>query len=124
MKKPDDLKSLGCIAHTAVCDCGGFSKDHTVEFQYWPNSEYGDSFSISTGLAHYLPWYKRLVVGLKYILGIDNTHCFYVETTLGQYEVDRLQKYINKVADNYQETPTVWLKRNDSQEWCTAPEED
>lgn len=105
MNQPCTLEELGCRVHTAVCDCGGFSKDHTVEFQYWPDKQYGDTFSISTGLAHYLPWYKRLAVGLKYILGIDNTHCFYVETTLGQNEVLRLQKYINEVASEFQELP-------------------
>ncbi len=105
MPQPYTLEELGCRVHTAVCDCGGYSKDHTVEFQYWPDKEHGDTFYISSALAHYLPWYKRLAIGLKYILGIDNTHCFYVETTLGQNEVLRLQKYINDVASEFQEVP-------------------
>lgn len=99
------LADLGCNQHKAVCRCGGFSKDHDVEFQYWPDPEFGDTFSISTGLNHFRPWYKRLWVGIKYILGIDNTHYFYVESELDGAGVRELSEWISAVAADYQEVP-------------------
>lgn len=99
------LEELGCKSHRAICRCGGHTKTHDVEFQYWPDAEHGDSFTISTSLNHFLPWYKRLWVGVKYILGIDNTYYFYTEAELDGKGVNELSKWISAVAADYKEIP-------------------
>lgn len=106
---------MECKEFHSVCRCGGHTKDHDVVFQYWPDQEYGDSFTISTGLGHYLPIWKRWWVGFKYFLGIDNTYVFYVEQDLDADGIKKLQAYINDVASTYSEGP---VKKNMT-EWPT-----
>lgn len=99
------VDELGGVEHVATCRCGGFSKDHDVVFHYWPDSQYGDELTITTGLCHFRPWYKRLWVAIKYTLGIDNTHHFYVENTLNEKSVKELAAFMNDVASKFKERP-------------------
>ncbi len=99
------LEELGCVEHKSVCRCGGHSKDHDVVFQYWPDPQYGDEFTINTGLNHYLPWYKRLLVAIRYVLGIDNTFYAYVESTLDKQEVQKLHTYLSNVVKTFDDQP-------------------
>ena len=99
------LEQIGCKEHRAICRCGGYGGDHDVSFQYWPDAEFGDSFTISTSLNHFLPWYKRIWVGLKYALGIDNTYYFYKEADLDAEQLKSLSEWISSVAVDYKETP-------------------
>lgn len=88
--------------HVTNCRCG-YDKDHAVAFHYWPDQEYGDEFTISTSLNHYRGFWSRVWIGIKYALGVDNTHYFFTEQTIDKAEVLRLQKFINHVAENFSE---------------------
>ena len=92
------------LIHETKCMCG-YHKDHTVMFHYWPDSKHGDEFTISTGLNHFLGFWQRLRIGIKYVLGIDNTHYFYTEQTLDKGEVVKLQEYVNSVATRFNGYP-------------------
>lgn len=48
-------------------------------------------------MCHYLPWYKRLFIGVKYIFGIDNTYCQYTESVVNKEEMVRLSEWIDNV---------------------------
>lgn len=82
------------VNHITNCSCGA-DADHRVEFRFYACTR--PTLVVSTGLNHYLSFWKRLGVGVKYILGIDNTRCTYVETCLDADEVKRLRKYLVKV---------------------------
>lgn len=88
---------------TVACQCQTerYSKDHTVDFDYWKDKDYGDNLTISTGLNHYKSFFGRLKVALFYVLGIDNTHIFYTETMLDKAEVLRLKSFIDEVAESF-----------------------
>ena len=47
------------------CDCMSF--DHVVRFQDMGD----DGINIDIRLNHYLPWYKRVWYGARYILGLN-----------------------------------------------------
>lgn len=94
-------------SHRVQCSCLGanHNKDHVVDLDYWRDDEYGDLLTISTGLAHYKGFFGRLWVAVKYVLGIDNTYCFYIETVVDKAELLRLKSYIDKVSDQYSDSP-------------------
>jgi len=53
-----------------TCDCSHFN--HTLRFVLDLDESSIrpiPSIYVEIGLNHYLPWYKRLLVGIKYILG-------------------------------------------------------
>lgn len=89
-------------SHVTKCRCG-HDRDHNATFHYWPDSICGDDFTISTSLNHYLGFWARLVIGIKYVLGVDNTYYHYTESTLDKQELIKLQTYINDVAGKFKE---------------------
>lgn len=97
-----DVKS-----HRVQCACLGanHNKDHIVDLDYWRDDEHGDTLTISTGLAHYKSVFARLKVAVKYVLGVDNTHCFYVETIVNGPELLKLKSYIDDVSAQYSDSP-------------------
>lgn len=88
------------VEFSTVCQCGGYSRDHDVVYRYYPDDNHPD-FTVTTGLNHYLPWYKRVVIAIKYALGIDNTHHFYTEQTLSVEEVTKLRNFLNETLETY-----------------------
>lgn len=53
-----------------TCECGSF--EHTLRFvlDLDENSNHPvPTIYSEISLNHYLPWYKRLIIGIKYILG-------------------------------------------------------
>lgn len=113
------LEELGAIVHRTKCDCGGYSKDHDVEFHYWPDKETGDTLAIATGLHHFNSFWKRLRNAFKYVFGLDNTYVFYTETCLNKQEVLALKAYIDKVAADFYELEPKESKQSDSQDLYT-----
>ena len=85
------------LKHVCHCDCG-IDQDHVVVFRYWKETKpFPSTLTISTGLNHYLPVWRRLIVAIKYVLGIDNTYCTYTETSLSMEGASSLQDFINNV---------------------------
>lgn len=91
-----------CQIHVTKCRCE-HDQDHAVAFHYWPDQEYGDEFTISTTLNHYRGFWSRVWIGIKYALGIDNTHYFFTEQTIDKDELLKLQSFINKVATSFKD---------------------
>lgn len=88
--------------HVTKCRCEHDS-DHAVSFHYWPDQAFGDEFTISTSLNHYRGFWSRVWIGIKYALGIDNTHYFFTEQTIDKDELLKLQAFINKVAPGFKD---------------------
>lgn len=74
------------------CDCNYIGL-HSVKAQVD-----GEHIYIYTSMNHWLPWYKRLGVAIKYILGIDNTYCDYHETVLEYNEFFKIVDEIKREA--------------------------
>lgn len=79
------------------CACGD-TKEHIAIFDF-DEQDWKDTLSVGLYLNHYLPWYKRLVLAVKYVLGIDNTYQHYVEGIYNKDEVARLRDWLNTVHD-------------------------
>lgn len=88
------------MKHVCSCDCG-IDQDHTVVFRYWRETKpFPSTLTIHTGLNHYLPVWRRLIVAIKYVLGIDNTYCTYTETMLDGKAVGELQQWLTEVIED------------------------
>ena len=48
--------------HYVRCECT--SAEHTLVFRVW-----NDEIFVETHLSKYLPWYKRVVLAVKYVFG-------------------------------------------------------
>lgn len=81
------------IAFDIKCSCG-YNRDHLTRLVL---SEDFEDVIIGSGMCHYLPWYKRLFIGVKYIFGIDNTFSQYVESVVSKEEMVRLSEWIDNV---------------------------
>ena len=91
------------------CECG--TPDHIFIVSHdmfvWRDDpdtvEVEEDIYVHTGMNHYLPWYKRLVIAFKYILGIDNTNCIYSESYINVEDasklIDILKTYVNSPFD-------------------------
>ena len=62
---------------TFKCGCGDPVDEHVTKV--WVDKE-DETVCIYSSLDHYLPWYKRVIPAVKYVLGIDNTFVHYKET--------------------------------------------
>lgn len=91
-------------SHETKCLCHNEANDHAVKFHFWPD-EVWPEFTISTSLNHFHGFWKRVWIGIKYALGVDNTHYFYTEQTLSPEEFVKLQVYINNVAKRFMSYP-------------------
>lgn len=81
------------ISFDIKCACG-YNRDHLTRLVL---SEDFEDVIVGSGLNHYLPWYKRLTIAVKYVLGIDNTHCQYTESVVSKEEMVRLSEWIDNV---------------------------
>lgn len=83
-----------------TCDCH-FVSHHVVvdELRYNSHPE-EDRVVICPTLNHYLPWYSRLKVAVKYVFGIDNTFDAYSEVLLDKENTTRLRDYLNRFLEN------------------------
>ena len=76
-----------------VCDCG----DVNHQFIITTDENYGETnVYVEVKLNRNLPWYRRLVKGLKYIFGIGSPSVFgdYDEVILNKSHIDGLLKTI------------------------------
>ena len=77
---------------TFECDCGDITNDHVTKV--WVDKE-EDDVCIYSSLNHYLPWYKRVLPAIKYLLGVDNTFIHYKETFMS---IDNFNKQLEKIS--------------------------
>lgn len=86
--------------HVVKCSCGS-DRDHSTVFHLWKDPEYGDDFTVSTGLNHFRGFWSRLWIGIKYALGVDNTYYAYTEQTLDKDELLKLKNFIDDAVEGY-----------------------
>lgn len=101
MNKDPSIDLLPSSIHLE-CNCGS-QVDHFVRVSKWPKSEIEgdvDLFYVHSQLNHYLPWYKRIPLAFRYLFGIDNTFCHYIETLLTVDQVKELATWLDKETSN------------------------
>ena len=82
------------------CECVANS-DHTIRV-ICDDGIYGDEqihapqFVVSAQMSHYKGFWGRLLIAIKYVLGIDNTYCHYTETICSIEQMDRLNKFVQE----------------------------
>lgn len=96
------------------CDCGD-KTDHVIHIsQYDFNEIYGDdklgTCVISTRLDPYKPWYERIWVGLKYMLGFNQYQ--YIDTMV---DVDILREVVAQLKDNRTDDDKQLARKNRSE---------
>jgi hypothetical protein len=76
-----------------TCDCGDL-----VNHILYINEDDDGFISLNLALNHFLPWYKRVVVACKYVLGLDNTYFHYVELVIRKdsEDVKQLMEFLNE----------------------------
>lgn len=78
------------------CACGAPS--HTTDILI--DKEHKEVL-IYASLNHYLPWYKRLLPAIRYVLGIDNTFVMYNESylTLDDFnlKITEIKEYLEEM---------------------------
>ncbi|SOK58644.1 hypothetical protein [Yersinia phage fHe-Yen9-04] len=82
------------------CDCRDH-REHSIHIgQYNSGDQYDDAnlgqCLINMSLEIRLPWYKRVLVGLKYMFGYTN-HLHYIDTIV---DVEVLKNVVQKLDDN------------------------
>lgn len=99
MAKKEIKQEVPDVKICLTCECGD-PTDHVVYLSQDNDNDWGDykigHCLISTSLNHCLPFWKRIVLGFKYILGIDNTYIFYTETVL---KVKDLKDAVSQLKD-------------------------
>jgi hypothetical protein len=81
--------------HYVTCTC--HSVDHTIEFVANDDSEDDDLMYVAVQL-HRHPWWRRLWVGIRYILGYRSVYGHWDCTSLGELEVAKLQAFLKVAA--------------------------
>ena len=76
--------------HRFECTCSTF--DHNVRFE--TDNELG-SITISVPLNHWLPWWKRLWLAVKYVLGRTERYGHYDTVELNPHDYDRIRALLD-----------------------------
>ncbi len=78
------------------CDC--YSNNHLMSVKYykeglsdeqkekWPEQELWEWISFNVQMSPYLPWYKRIWYGLKFMIGLQDHGCSWSETLIEKKE--------------------------------------
>lgn len=79
------------------CECK--SQEHMISVMQFNGDHIADDNKlghcvVSMSMNHYLPWYKRMWVGFKYVIGFTEIH--YTETIV---DVRKLKKIVSELQD-------------------------
>ena len=81
-------------------ECGCRNPDHLLIMSYDIEDDDFDDLFIYKGLNHYLPFWKRLIIGVRYILGMRNKHkIHFAETVVNEDEVKEMKKFLNEYLE-------------------------
>jgi len=81
------------VSESFTCSCDAFS--HVVWFVF--DDDDGDTW-IETNVNPYLPWHRRLVEAVRYVLGTDPVQQHYDTVVLRNEDVDRLRTLLDRAA--------------------------
>lgn len=76
--------------HRFECSCSSF--DHNVRFEV--DEEMGH-ISISVPLNHWLPWWKRLILAVKYVFKRTERYGHYDTVMLNPHDYDRIRALLD-----------------------------
>lgn len=79
-------------------DCACSHISHVLRFTYIPADKDGwdePYLEVSTMLDRHLPWYRRVAVAFRYLLGLD-CRCPYTESMLSEGSVNKIRKVFDK----------------------------
>jgi len=89
---------------TFECEC--LSHKHLVKFVLDDEDNF---LSVIVNLNNWLPWYKRILVGIKYILGLPTNYHEFDEVILQQKDIQRLQEILTETLEPTK-LKTHWLE--------------
>ena len=75
------------------CDCR--SHDHLLRFYHERGED--DEMGVSIQMSHYLPWWRRAWVALKYLVGAD-ARCHYGDALLDHDARKRVAEFVQAKA--------------------------
>jgi hypothetical protein len=81
-----------------VLDCACYSLEHMVVFSYHKSEN--DFVYLSFPLNNYLPWYKRVSIGLRYIFGLQTQDNHFDTSVLDAKEVASLTDFLTKFQNH------------------------
>jgi hypothetical protein len=98
--------------HFLPCDCG--SVDHLI--MLWRDDTDGESeVGICVQMSHYLPWWRRAWVALRYVLGVSaGQRCHWADTVIRPEAAEPLRAFLAG-------EPIEWLARPKSDEATSLP---
>lgn len=79
-----------------VCEC--HSLEHFLVISFEDDDEWNDAVFVNVYLSH-LPFHKRLIHGIKYILGYKSRYGSFEEILLGKNNVKDLIERLNLYYD-------------------------
>jgi len=81
-------------SHYIECACHLF--DHTIRFTIddWEDDP-NTNLIVETRMSHFLPWYRRIALAFKYVLGLDTT-CQYSETIIPPETFPKLRALLDE----------------------------
>jgi hypothetical protein len=81
--------------HYVTCTC--YSVNHTIEFVANDDPEDEDLMYVAVQLHRY-EWWRRLWIGIRYILGYRSVYGHWDCTSLGELEVAKLRAFLDVAA--------------------------
>jgi len=72
------------------CKCRSF--EHLLRFYHDTSGDW-DDLGVSVQMSHYLPWWRRLWVAAKYVMGLD-TRCHYEDVLLEPEDRKRVAEFM------------------------------
>lgn len=88
------------------CSCGNWQDYIVAEYDRMDFGEkHGDnrlhdSLYFYTQMNHYLPWYKRLVNAVRYVVGYESKWIHWSETLLSHKDAIRLKELLEEYIDS------------------------
>lgn len=94
------------LSDTLILDCECGSAEHIIRFSLYDWDTDFPEFLVEVQASHFLPWYKRLVVSIKYLFGIPGLH--WHDSMIRSKDVPKLKELIEK----YEQCQTRTTKTN------------
>jgi hypothetical protein len=73
-----------------ILQCGCHNIGHLLKIGKFEDEE---DYYVTVTLDHFLPWYKRLVLGIRYILGRKPDNIMFVEIWMNRHQMDEIFKF-------------------------------
>ncbi len=69
-------------------ECACHADEHLLKFQYFQDDEYPELFV--TVFLDELPWYSRIIRGIKYIFGYKSKYGHFYSWTINNEDINRM----------------------------------